>query len=134
MWRDDRPGRALLHRRPPPPHGQIDDSTMRVIAPAYKWVADREPWCVDTTNRAEIGLLSVEAINQKGLSGRPDRKIVADEGAVRVLMEGQFTFDVLDRDSDFSAYRLLILPTRSASTPRSRHSLTPTSPRAAASS
>ena len=92
------------------PTAQIDDSTMRVIAPAYKWVADREPWCVDTTNRAEIGLLSVEAINQKGLSGRPDRKIVADEGAVRVLMEGQFTFDVLDRESDFSAYRLLILP------------------------
>ncbi len=92
------------------PTASIDDSTMRVIAPAYKWVADREPWCVDTTNRAEIGLLSVEAVQNTGLSGRPTRNVIADEGAVRVLMEGQFTFDVLDRESDFSAYRLLILP------------------------
>lgn len=89
---------------------RIDASTMAVIAPAYKWVAQREPWCVDTTNHAEIGLLSVEAVTQKGLSGRADKNTIPDEGAVRVLLEGQFTFDVLDLDSDFAAYRLLILP------------------------
>jgi hypothetical protein len=34
----------------------------------------------------------------------------ADEGVVRLLLEGKFTFDLLDLESDFSGYRLLILP------------------------
>jgi hypothetical protein len=92
------------------PSGAIDASTMRAIAPAYAWVAAREAWCEGTVNRAEIGLLSVEAVTQKGLAVRPERHVRADEGAVRVLLEGQFTFDVLDRDSDFAPYRLVILP------------------------
>jgi hypothetical protein len=92
------------------PTAQIDASTMRVIAPAYKWVADREPWCVDTVGRAEIGLLSVEGAAPQALTGRPNRTFIADDATVRVLMEGQFSFDVLDRESDFSAYRLIILP------------------------
>ena len=92
------------------PTARIDASTMAVIAPAYAWVEAREPWCIGTENRAEIGLLSVEAMTQKGLSGRANRNTIPDEGAVRVLLEGQFTFDVLDRESDFSLYRLIILP------------------------
>jgi len=92
------------------PTARIDASTMAVIAPAYAWVAEREPWCDGTTNHAEIGLLSLEAVRQKGLSGRADRNTIADEGAVRVLLEGQFSFDVLDLDSDFARYALLILP------------------------
>ena len=92
------------------PTAAIDGSTMAVIGPAYKWVADREPWCVDTTNHAEIGLLSLEAVTQTGLSGRALKNTIPDEGAIRVLLEGQFTFDVLDLDSDFSLYRLVILP------------------------
>ena len=92
------------------PTARIDASTMAVIAPAYAWVEEREPWCEGTTNRAEIGLLSLEAVTQKGLSGRAERSVIPDEGAIRVLLEGQFTFDVLDLDSDFGLYALLILP------------------------
>jgi hypothetical protein len=92
------------------PTAQIDASTMRVIGPAYEWVADREPWCIGTLGRAEIGLLSVEAAGRPVMTGRPDRNVIADDAAVRVLMEGQFSFDVLDLDSDFSAYALIILP------------------------
>lgn len=92
------------------PTARIDGSTMAVIRPAYKWVAEREPWCVDSTNHAEIGLLSLEAVTQQGLAGLAERNVIPDEGAIRVLMEGQFTFDVLDLESDFAAYRLLILP------------------------
>jgi hypothetical protein len=92
------------------PTAKIDASTMAVIAPAYKWVAEREPWCEGTINHAEIGLLSLEAVTQRGLVGRSERNVIPDEGAVRVLLEGQFTFDVLDLQSDFANYRLLILP------------------------
>jgi hypothetical protein len=92
------------------PTGAIDASTMAVIAPAYDWVAAREPWCEGTANLAEIGLLSVEAVIQTGLGRRPNKNTVPDEGVARVLLEGGFTFDVLDLESDFAPYRLLILP------------------------
>lgn len=92
------------------PTGKIDQSTMNVIAPAYKWVSEREEWAVGTKNRAEIGLLSVEAVSRPSLSGVPNHHVNADEGAVRVLVEGKFTFDVLDLESAFEDYRLIILP------------------------
>ncbi|MEO6395000.1 MAG: alpha-amylase family protein [Devosia sp.] len=92
------------------PTGQIDQSTMRTIAPAYKWVAEREPWAVDTTNRAQIALLSAEAAGRPRLVGVPGHHEGADEGAVRVLLEGKFAFDVVDLESDLAPYALLILP------------------------
>lgn len=92
------------------PTGAIDASTMATITPAYKWVKYREEWVRGTVNRAEIGVLSLEAMTAPGLGRRPDRSIPADEGVVRVLLEGQYTFDVLDSDRDFAPYRLLILP------------------------
>ena len=92
------------------PTGRIDQSTMDTIRPAYKWVAEREAWAVDTTNRAEIALLSAEAAGRPSLAGVPGHHEGPDEGAVRVLLEGKFAFDVVDLDSDFSKYRLLILP------------------------
>ena len=81
-----------------------------IIAPAYKWVAEREAWATDTTNRAEIALLSVEAASKPQSFGVPGHQAGPDEGAVRVLLEGKFAFDVVDLESDYSQYRLLILP------------------------
>ena len=96
------------------PTGAIDASTMRVIAPAYEWVAAREAWCVDTTNRADIAFLSAEAAAHIGLVGIPgqsdSRFNGPDHGGIRVLLEGQFAFDVVDTESDLSGYKLLILP------------------------
>ena len=92
------------------PTAQIDQSTVDIIRPAYKWVAEREAWAADTTNRADIALLSVEAASRPRLSGVPGHHEGPDEGAVRTLLEGKFAFDVVDLDSDYSPYRLLILP------------------------
>lgn len=92
------------------PTGRIDQSTMGIIAPAYKWVAEREAWATETTNRADIALLSVEAANRPQLVGVPGHHEGPDEGAARVLLEGKFTFDVIDLESDLTPYRLVILP------------------------
>jgi hypothetical protein len=91
------------------PTGKIDKSTMDTVAPAYRWVAEREAWAEGTTNRADIALLSVEAASkpQVGVQGHGEGP---DEGAARVLLEGKFTFDVVDLESDLSPYRLVILP------------------------
>ena len=102
------------------PTGSIDASTMGIIAPAYKWVAEREAWAEGTTNRAEIALLSLEAATGPTLVGVPGHHVGADEGAVRVLLEGKFTFDVVDLESDLSPYRLRHPPRRHPRRPRAQ--------------
>jgi hypothetical protein len=92
------------------PTGAVDPSTMAVIAPAYKWVEEREAWAEGSTNRAEIALLSVEAASRPKLVGVPGHHVGSDEGASRVLLEGKFTFDLIDLDSALEGYRLVILP------------------------
>lgn len=92
------------------PTGAIDPATMRVIAPAYAWVEQCEPFAVGTVNRAEIAVLSLEAMTLPPDFGQPERHSLADEGASRALLEAGFTFDLVDRDSDLAPYRLLILP------------------------
>ncbi|HHY49036.1 MAG TPA: hypothetical protein GYA10_04750, partial [Alphaproteobacteria bacterium] len=59
---------------------------------------------------ADIALLSAEAAGRPSLVGVPGHHEGADEGAVRVLLEGKFTFDVIDLESELSPYRLVILP------------------------
>ncbi|MDP9813793.1 hypothetical protein J2W42_006669 [Rhizobium tibeticum] len=92
------------------PTGKIDPSTMAIISSAYEWVEACEPWAVDSVNRADIALLSVEAARRPSLAGQPGTAVPEDEGAVRLLLECKFAFDVVDLDSDFAGYRLLILP------------------------
>jgi len=88
------------------PRGRLDKSTYRLIGAAYSEVEQKEPWCDGADNVAEIGLLS-SASRAPWEHSRGDH---ADTGAGRILLEGQFLFDVLDSEMDFSPYRLLILP------------------------
>lgn len=92
------------------PTGAIDHTTYAGIKPAYEWVEAREPWCKDSHNRAEIGVIGTEAIAKPLYSDIPGHHNAVDDGVVRVLLEEKFTFDMLDGESDFSPYRLLILP------------------------
>ena len=93
------------------PTGFVDPSTMAIIAPAYDYVAAAEPFAIDAVNRAEIGLLSNEAATPPAAPwAQPERHQPADDGASRLLLEAGFTFDVLDLESAFDPYRLIILP------------------------
>jgi hypothetical protein len=92
------------------PSGQLETSTLKLIAPAFKYVADREAWAVDTINRADIAMLSVEAAERPKLVGVPQYYASPDEGCVRMLLEAKCAFDVVDLDADFTRYRLVILP------------------------
>ncbi len=87
------------------PNGRMDESTYAMIGTAYAEVAAKEPWCDDVQNVADIGLLLAAS---QGRRGRHDN--LGDIGAGRILLEGHLLFDALDTESDFSRYRLLILP------------------------
>lgn len=92
------------------PNGEVDATSYKSIGAAYAEAEASEPFTIGSRNRADIGLVSVEGSRRPRFIGTPGTTNHADEGAARVLLEGKFTFDVLDPEHDFSAYRLLILP------------------------
>jgi hypothetical protein len=87
------------------PDGRLDDSTYAIIGEAYAEVEAREPWCVNSRNVADVGLLSALAVD-------PEHKVGddSDSGASRMLLEGHILFDILDAEMNFSPYKLLLLP------------------------
>lgn len=93
------------------PDGHMDAATYELIGTAYREVERKEAWCAGATNVADVALLSLEAAGvhpkAKEEAGRAPG---SDAGAVRMLLEGKFLFDVIDQEQEFSAYRVLILP------------------------
>lgn len=87
------------------PSGKLDESTYELIGAAYAEVAAREPWCRDSVAVNDIAILSSEAEN-----GRHDDNSAADTGASRMLLEDHQLFALIDRQVDFTPFKLLILP------------------------
>ncbi len=87
------------------PRGLLDESTYRVIGQAYAEVEAKEPWCNDTTNLADVAILSSVAVNPAF-----PRQDDSDTGAARILFEGHVLFDIIDGEMDFAQYRALVLP------------------------
>ncbi len=90
------------------PTGKLDEATYDLIGAVYKQVEAREPWCRGARAISDVGVLTPEEFYVG-----PDRQIPpASFGAVRMLSELKAQFDVLDSKSDFSRYRVLVLPDR----------------------
>lgn len=87
------------------PNGRMDESTYEIIGAAYREVEEKEPWCDNVENIADVGLLSSSSLNPKEHGGTD-----ADTGACRILLESHILFDVIDAEMDFSKYRMLVLP------------------------
>lgn len=95
------------------PEGEMDEATYRLIGAAYAEVEAKEAWCADVVPVADVGLLSVEACGIVDEHGTGNGKVGrSDVGAVRMMLEGKILFDVLDLDSDFTRYKVVILPDR----------------------
>ncbi|WP_339816460.1 alpha-amylase family protein [Paenibacillus sp. FSL R7-0216] len=87
------------------PTGLMDPATYALIGEAYREVEAKEEWCRDVTSVADVALLSAEA------SGVPGDSVQdADSGAVRILLEGNYLFDVVDTETDLTSYQVVILP------------------------
>ena len=96
------------------PDGWMDEATYALIGEAYAEVEEREPWLDNVTSVADIAILSEEAVSNYYGSARitHSRGANADAGAVRVMLEGKYLFDVIDTEEPFGKYRLVILPDR----------------------
>lgn len=94
------------------PDGHMDEATYALIGAAYAEVEEREPWLDGVTSVADIAILSEEAISNYYATGTILHHGGADSdaGAVRVMLEGKYLFDVIDTEESLDKYKLLILP------------------------
>ena len=88
------------------PNGEMNEATYKLIGAAYAEVEQKEAWCDDVKAVADIGVMSVEAFTNQ----RDHQDNIATSGVTRMLLEGKYLYDVLDTQSDLSAYKLIILP------------------------
>lgn len=87
------------------PSGRMEMATYKLIGAAYAEIEVKEPWLDGVDAVADIGVLSLESC-----IGRCPTADKTDAGVVRMLLEGNYLFNVLDKESDFSPYKVLILP------------------------
>lgn len=92
------------------PGGLMDEATYELIGAAYKEVEEKEAWCRDCTNIADVALLSLEAAVGENSQLKKSTIGKIDAGAARILLEGKLLFDVIDCQEDFNKYKLIILP------------------------
>ena len=85
------------------PTGRLDQATYDLVAPVYREVARKEPWCRGAIPVTDIGVYNVEEFTGERLTAET-------VGAVRMLQEGGHQFDVVDSETSWDGYRLLILP------------------------
>ena len=105
------------------PQGEMDMATYRLIGEAYKELEAKEEWLDGVSPVADIALFSCQAyshfIGETGGEKNPQ----ADAGAVRMLLEGKYLFDVIDKESDMNRYQVIILPDCERITPELKEKL-----------
>lgn len=87
------------------PLGKLDAATYDLIGKVYRQIEDVEPWCKGAKSVTEIAVLNAEQFDKS--SERMDPRNL---GAARILIEGRHQFDFVDTESDWTAYKVLILP------------------------
>lgn len=89
------------------PYGFLDDATYELIGQAYAEAEAVEEYCYDITPVSDIAIVSVEAVTNGAMKNSQQ-----DTGANRILLEGKYLYDIVDKECDLSKYKLLILPDR----------------------
>lgn len=85
------------------PAGAICQTTYDLIGQVYRQVEAKEPWCQDAQPVVEVAVLSPGEFTDA-------RTPPAGVGAMRILQEACFQFDVIDTAADLTRYPLLVLP------------------------
>ena len=90
------------------PSGKLSKAAYDLIGSIYASVKKKEPYCYDVRAKAEIAVFNPEEFypeDSYDLSLSPSLI-----GAVRMLQEMSYQFDIIDTKMDFSAYKVLIMP------------------------
>lgn len=92
------------------PTGEMDMATYKLIGLAYKELEEKEEWLDQVTPVADVAFLSFEAYTGAFGTGQVGKNTKTDAGVTRMLLEGKYLFNVIDAESDFEDYKVIILP------------------------
>lgn len=92
------------------PNGKMDEATYRLIGTAYHELEQKEPWLDEAKPIADIGVLSMEAVASAAGVRDLRKSSSCDTGVARILLEGNYLFQLVDLEADFTKYKVLILP------------------------
>lgn len=86
--------------------GRLSSSSYDLIGKVYEQVERKEEFCVDISPMSEIAILTPEEFYLPNESGIDSGLI----GAMRMLQEMAYQFEIIDSSMDFAKYKLLVLP------------------------
>jgi hypothetical protein len=89
------------------PRDGLDPAVYKVIGEIHEELEKYEPWTDYATAVADIGILTLPG-------GKTDS---CHKGAVRMLGEMKYTYDIINENHDLSRYKVIILPDDVAVTP-----------------
>lgn len=92
------------------PWGKMDTATYKLIGEAYAELETKEPWLDNVEAVTEVALFAYEAYDSCFSTEQVGKNTTIDAGAVRILLEGKYLFDVIDTESNFNKYKVIILP------------------------
>lgn len=91
------------------PDGKIAPEVYELIGNVYEQIEKKEPWCTKAKEVVEIGLVTTESYRSDSDSAL--KKVPFEiNGACAMLDELGFQFNIIDEDSDFARYKVLVLP------------------------
>lgn len=88
------------------PNGKLSDPVYGLIGSVYSQVEKKEPWCRQAKAVTDIGVLTPEEFNKAGDTDLPSAIL----GVAKMLSESGHQFDIIDSLSEFSKYKVLIMP------------------------
>lgn len=94
------------------PRGKLDRPTYELIGSVYTQVKEKEPWCSGAILLADVGVLVGEEAEGSAFGLGEIVGQESDEGATLLLTELKHQFHLIDKESDFSNYALLVAPDR----------------------
>lgn len=90
------------------PDGQLSQAAYDLIGDVYGRVKELEPYCKDTITISEIGVMTPEEFYVPGDHNLGIHPSLI--GAVRLLQELSYQFDIIDSGMNFMDYKMIILP------------------------
>ncbi len=99
------------------PNGEADMATYELIGKAYSEIEEKEPWLDNVRGVADVAIVTSGAYNETANEFEAERVADSDAGACRIMLEGKYLFDSVDFETDWSKYKVVILPDNIRSNP-----------------
>lgn len=87
------------------PLGKFDIPTYELIGKAYAEVEQKEAWCHDVTAVTDVAIFTTYGGPYSPYGGSN-----SDTGANRILLEGKYLYNIIDRECAFEDYKVIIFP------------------------